>query len=61
MKSRKQKKDDLTTGDINKKLLGSKDIIDAEEESEKEKVTIYRSGLVSDHKIVEMIYLKRNI
>ncbi len=57
-KIKKQKKSDLTTGDINKKLLGSKDIIDAEEESEKEKVTIYRSDLVSDHKIVEMIYSK---
>ena len=58
MKAKKQKKADLTTGDINKKLLGSKDVIAAEEENEEEKVTIYKSGLVSDHKIVEMIYSK---
>ncbi len=36
MKSRKEKKSDLTASDINEKLLGSKEIIDAEEESEEE-------------------------
>ena len=58
MKTKKQKKDDLTTGDIKKKLPGSKEIIAAEEESEKDEVTIYKSGLVSFTKVGEMIYSK---
>ena len=58
MKAKKQKKDDLTTGDINKKSLGSKEIVDAEEESEKDEVGIYKSGLVSFTKVGEMVYSK---
>ena len=58
MKAKKQKKDDLTTGDINKKSLSSKEIVDAEEESEKDEVEIYKSGLVSFTKVGEMVYSK---
>ena len=59
MKEKKQKKTDLTNSEVNKKVTESEVIeIPEHEEGEEQKELIYKSSLISDFKIAEMIYSK---
>lgn len=58
MKAKKQKKEDLTNGEVNKKVAENEVIeIPEHEEGEEEEFT-YKSKFISDFKIAEMIYSK---